>query len=222
MKTAKKPASAIREKLLETAIKIFAEKGYREATVAEICDAAGANVAAINYHFGDKETLYAESWLLSFNRSLSKYPPDGGISADAPAEERFRGRIYAIIKRFANPESYEFEIITKELAMPTGLLEKVIQESIEPIRQPVLLIIRELMGSQVSEERMRLCHMSIMAQCMNLIIHERRRKMLGEAGMKTVLPENLTIEDIAKHIVDFSLAGIKKIRSEAENTIIAG
>ena len=48
-----------RRQLLEAAGAVFAEAGYRDATVREICRRAHANIAAINYHFGDKEKLYA-------------------------------------------------------------------------------------------------------------------------------------------------------------------
>ena len=47
-----------REHLIAAATRIFAAKGYAAATTREICEAAGANVAAIHYYFGDKEGLY--------------------------------------------------------------------------------------------------------------------------------------------------------------------
>ena len=47
-----------RQKLIESAGQIFAEVGYNAATVRQITDRAGANIASINYHFGDKLQLY--------------------------------------------------------------------------------------------------------------------------------------------------------------------
>jgi len=48
------------KRLLEAAGEIFAEHGYRAATIHQICQRAGANIAAVNYHFSDKEQLYHE------------------------------------------------------------------------------------------------------------------------------------------------------------------
>jgi len=57
---------------------VFAEKGYREATVEDICSRAKSNIAAINYHFGSKEELYAQVWRRAFDEANEAYPPEGG------------------------------------------------------------------------------------------------------------------------------------------------
>ncbi len=49
------------KKLLSAACDVFVEMGFRDATVAEICRRAGANISAVNYHFGSKETLYQQA-----------------------------------------------------------------------------------------------------------------------------------------------------------------
>src|SRR4051812_38465331 len=47
-----------RERLLHTALKLFAEKGFSKTSTREIAQAAGANIASISYYFGDKAGLY--------------------------------------------------------------------------------------------------------------------------------------------------------------------
>src|SRR5205823_3421178 len=51
---------ATRVRVLTVASRLFAANGFEKVTVREICRAADANVAAVNYHFGDKLGLYRE------------------------------------------------------------------------------------------------------------------------------------------------------------------
>ena len=47
-----------RQRLLEAALEVFAEQGFQQASTRDICKRSGANVAAVNYHFGSKAELY--------------------------------------------------------------------------------------------------------------------------------------------------------------------
>jgi AcrR family transcriptional regulator len=51
-----------RERLLHAALRLFAEKGFAKTSTREIAQAAGANIAAISYYFGDKAGLYAATF----------------------------------------------------------------------------------------------------------------------------------------------------------------
>ncbi|HSO08870.1 MAG TPA: TetR family transcriptional regulator, partial [Desulfoprunum sp.] len=62
----RRKSGGTREKLLSAASDVFVDKGFRDATVAEICRRAGANISAVNYYFGSKEALYQEAWRHSF------------------------------------------------------------------------------------------------------------------------------------------------------------
>lgn len=48
----------IKTHLLTVAERLFAEKGYDAVSIRAVTQAAGVNVAAVNYHFGSKEELY--------------------------------------------------------------------------------------------------------------------------------------------------------------------
>jgi TetR/AcrR family transcriptional regulator, regulator of cefoperazone and chloramphenicol sensitivity len=204
-----------RRHLLEAACEIFGKKGFRAATIAEICQRARANTAAANYHFGSKETLYVESWRFAFEQSSKTYPPDGGVAPEAPVEDRLRGRILAIIKRIFDPQSHDLDIVHKEMANPTGLITSVIKDEKEPLFQGFAAIIRELLGEGATEQHVRLCLMSIHAQCFGPLMHERRYKM----GSTDALPPPLDSipEDektLCDHVTCFSLGGIRGIRDQ--------
>ena len=209
----RKDGEETRRRILEIAGDVFGEKGYRDATHSEICRRSGANTAAINYHFRSKENLYIEAWQTAFHDSLKAYPPDGGIVPDAPAEERFRGRISSIIRRVADPDNKSFAIIHREMVSPTGLLSEVMQESIAPVRKGMEDVIRELLGEKASLQQAGLCLMSVMAQCLHPMMRERRSRILKS----TALPSGFDPREMTEHITAFSLAGIREIRRRMES-----
>jgi len=49
-----------RDRLLDTAEELFAEKGFNSTSIREITAKSHSNIAAVNYHFGGKENLYSE------------------------------------------------------------------------------------------------------------------------------------------------------------------
>jgi TetR/AcrR family transcriptional regulator, regulator of cefoperazone and chloramphenicol sensitivity len=217
MKSARKQNGDTRERLLKSACEVFAKKGYRDATIADISRLARTNIAAVNYHFHNKKSLYIEAWRQAFHRSLEAYPADGGVGPDAPAEKRLYGRILSFMQRFADPNSHEFEIFHKEIVNPTGFLTEVMHKSIEPMQQESVSIVRKLLGGQASERQVLLCMRSIMTQCFDPKRWERNRRIHEKAGigaMENVM--NFTIEEIAEHVTRFSLAGIREIRCQVE------
>jgi len=206
-----------RANLLEAACKIFAEKGFRDATNADICERAGANIAAINYHFHDKGTLYAEAWRLGFQRFREKYPFDGGVSATAPAVQRLRGYISSLVRAILDPDDHVWEIVHKEMAYPTGLLAEVMTESITPIKKALFDIVRELLGEKASEQQVRMCEMSVMALCIHPLEIERHRRHLPDNALAFIPPLEASAEEMVNHVFRFSLAGIEQQRRRIEH-----
>ena len=214
MKIQRKGAAETPKSLLAAASDVFAEKGYRDATIAEICERARANIAAVNYHFGDKETLYREAWRHSFYESVNAHPPDGGVSEDAPPEEHLRGQVAALLCRIADEDNREFLIVQKELANPTGLLEEVMREEVRPLHEKMEALVRELLGLRASDMQVRFCAISIISQCINPMVAIKGRKENREG--KDGSPGVDDIEAYSNHVVKFSLAGIRAIREETE------
>jgi len=223
MKSSAKASGGTRGRVLESACEVFAEKGYRDATIADICERAKANIASVNYHFGDKESLYAAAWHDAFRASLATYPPDGGVPDDAPPAQRLRARILAILSRIADPHCREFAVVAREMGDPTGLLEEAIREAIDPLREAMSGIVRELLGPAADQARVGLCLTSIIGQCFHWLFTQWHLRHLPDSGrfggIPHVGPDN--VEQLADHITQFSLAGIRAMREQAEATAAA-
>jgi AcrR family transcriptional regulator len=61
------PSVQTKERILDTAERLFAEYGLQKVSTRDITQAANANICAINYYFGGKEELVFEV----FNRRLT-------------------------------------------------------------------------------------------------------------------------------------------------------
>jgi len=204
----RKDAQETRQRLLAAAAEVFAEKGFWESTHAEICEKAEANTAAVNYHFGSKENLYVEAWKHTFEESIKAHPPDGGVPPEAPVQERLHARILSLMQRIADPQTHDIDLVHKEMANPTGLLMKPLRKAIEPTEQAFRGIVRELLGPKASEQQVSLCQMSIMTQCFDPMMRSRFAKTMPRPR-----PPGLpcSVEELALHITQFSLAGIRGI-----------
>lgn len=215
MKLMRQGSARTRKRLLDAASQIFAEKGYREATIIEICERAGTNVAAVNYHFGNKETLYREAWRQSFCDSIKAHPPDGGVDRRAPVSSRLRGGIGAAVRRMTDKDNREFMIVLKEVANPTGLLQEVIRSEIAPLRENIESLIGEFFGRNGTKEQVRYCAISIVAQCIIPTLINMSEKQRDERTNHSWRIES--IEEYVNHVVNFSLAAMGAILNEEKN-----
>jgi TetR/AcrR family transcriptional regulator, regulator of cefoperazone and chloramphenicol sensitivity len=206
-------AMTTRDRVLQAAVLEFAAKGYHTTTVADICRRAEANIAAVNYHFGSKEELYQEAWRRAHEASLAACPADGGVPAAAPAEERLRGRLRALLQRALREDDPELRIMERELLNPTGLLDQVIHRTIEPLREAMGHLLRELLGERADEGTVHLCALSVIGPCMHVLHRPRRRPGAGRPPW--LRPEML--EPLTEHCTAFALAGIRDVRQRLES-----
>jgi len=202
-------ATDTRQALLGAACNLFSEKGFRGATVAEICGAAQANIAAVNYHFGSKAALYKEAWRQARRAALEAYPPEGGVSHDAPAEQRLGGHIRAMLQRATSENSLQFRMMRHEMANPTGLLKRVGRDTIDPFEEAVEGVVKELIGQDADDGTVRLCAMCVIGPCLHVMRRQRRRMRLGRSPWFG--PE--MCEEMVEGLATFALAGIEGVRA---------
>lgn len=200
-----------RRRLLEAASAVFAEEGFFAATVREICRRADANVAAINYHFGDKEQLYREVMRMGLREADARYPITreslGG--ADAPPEQRLRAFIATLMRRiFDQDQSATYgKLMAREIIEPTPAFDVLLEETVRPNAALLHETVSELLGPDASAEAVRHAASSVIGQC---LFYRHCLPMLTR-----VFPEQRfepdDIERLAGHITEFSLGGLRAI-----------
>ena len=149
-----------KERILEEACKVFAEKGYRDATHIEICSRAGANAAAVNYYFSSKEALYRAAFEHLTQLADLLHPLDGGLSPDTPPEQRLHALIRAHLNLVSDPERLGslYRIHMSEMFDSTGLLTEVMARRLVRDRQLTLGILGELLGPHAASAPFRAGH----------------------------------------------------------------
>jgi len=193
------------------ASEVFAQKDFTAATIADICKLAQTNLAAVNYHFRDKETLYREAWRYAYLKSAKAYPIDGGVPDDAPAEDRLRGIVKALILRITDENDKEFWIVSREMSNPTGLLEEVMETELKPLQARIESAVETLLGTSTSPERTLCCAMSILNQC-----HHPVLKRISDVDAKKSNRPSVDIPVFIDHVIRFSLGGIRAVAEASE------
>jgi AcrR family transcriptional regulator len=197
------------QRLLDAAGEIFAEYGYRAATVRQICEKAGANVAAVNYYYGDKEQLYQAVLRSVPNAHAVKYPSRSGLSAEASATEQLRAYVRSLLHRVFDPgrPGWHSKIIAREMIEPTRALDSLLEEVARPLHRELAGIVRSLLGATATDEDVRFCALSIMGQC---VYYHHARTVLTR-----LYPEQkYGAEDVARlvdHISEFSLTALREL-----------
>jgi AcrR family transcriptional regulator len=194
-------------RLLAAATEVFTEMGYRNATLRAICQRAGANNAAINYHFRDKEHLYLaviEQAITLMNEGSTPVRAD----PDATPEQRLRAFIYSLITdMLSDKPSWLMKLVARELAEPTVGLDLLLEKLVRPFNAELKDVVREVAGPGMSEDDVDDCATSIVAQCHHF---EHAQAAVFRMGRYTnYTPE--VIDHLADHITRFSLAGIRAL-----------
>jgi AcrR family transcriptional regulator len=204
-------SSETTQQILNAAGEVFAEKGFKQATVREICAKAGVNLAAVNYHFGDKERLYIAAVKNARNVLEANVPLPSHVDVVDP-EDALRVMIQTLARRILNREveSWQHGLLVREFMNPSRACEEIMQESIKPFMEKLQAVIRKLMPPDVPEHTIRQLGFSIVAQCAYYRLQERVVAMLTPAEEFEL---RFTPDTLADHITRFSIAAIRSYTS---------
>jgi TetR/AcrR family transcriptional regulator, regulator of cefoperazone and chloramphenicol sensitivity len=201
--------SATAEKLLEVAGEIFARKGM-SATVREICAAAGCSVAAINYHFGDKQRLYIRCVRLACEQKQALFPTPvvnalpAGTSPEAVAGRSalLREFLQAVLRRIAARSQYSWQdtLAWREMLHPTPEVEQEMANASHPDFDSLNRLLSAMLGAHDRLDWRQSLVNQILAQTMYFKIGSGMRRILGISTPHSEDPR-LAAEDICRSVM---------------------
>ena len=190
---------ATRTRLLDAALAVFSEKGFDKASVRDICQRAHANIAAINYHFGDKAQLYREvfeqlaSRLQSFAQALSHDEPRQALNTYyrqllSPLAEGERSMQVARLRA-----REEFE--------PTGLLPDMCATHLKPVHDRLVQFVCQQVGAAQADAHIDRLAFSLVGMG-TFYLHARP---VVEALKPQLLAGDNWLDDLANQLTDQGL-----------------
>jgi len=203
-----------RQHILEVATRLFAEKGFSDTTIREICHAAHANVAAVNYHFRSKKRLYDAAWRYAYQITSEARDLNAQHDEARSPQEVIRAFVQARVEdAFSDgPPRYFREILMKEHAEPTPALRDIVLEVLKPQAERLSRAIAEMLGLEPDDHQVRLCVFSLAAQLVVLNAYRRvaRRLFNGQP------PVQLDADAMVEHITRFSFGGVRATQEASQ------
>ncbi|SMF97098.1 transcriptional regulator, TetR family [Methylomagnum ishizawai] len=203
-----------RDRLLQAALETFGERGFRDATVRDICARAGVNPASVNYYFGGKEALYRSVLALAFQEGDRRYPQDLAFDTSLSQEERLGFFIRALLLRLTDDSllGSHGRLIAREIADPTPALDHIIDTILRPRIQNLREILPDLLGPGWRDPDIARCIFAIMGQC---LVYQHSRSLVDRLYPEVIgSPE--AIAETADFITRYTLAALRQLAAGSQ------
>ena len=137
-----------RNQLLMAALRLFSAQGFANTSVRDIAQAAGANVAAIRYYFGDKAGLYRATFFSSLD--CGHDDPATFNDPTLPLAQALHGLFTSFLQPLKLGEVFELQLRLqmREMIDPTGLWDEEINQRIRPHHEALVALLRRHLGPQ--------------------------------------------------------------------------
>lgn len=152
MKALRSDGQEARNRLLDAALVLFAEKGFAKTSTREIAQAAQANIASISYYFGDKDGLYRAVF------EDPRYNPEVGPALEDLKALDLRSTIDFLLQGIIEPlKTGEqarlcMKLHYREMLEPTGMWKREIERNIRPGHEALVNALNRHLGLKEADD----------------------------------------------------------------------
>jgi AcrR family transcriptional regulator len=158
-----------RERVLTIATDLFAQHGYRGATVRAICSAAGVNVASVNYHFRSKQDLYQAVFEAAFDERARPVIGQVDLVHDAGSwQQTLREWVLFMLRLMLRDTPQETRIrrlFAYERTSPSGACGLLFERFFQPVTASLERLLRMALPADAGEDEVRAWLISTLGQC---------------------------------------------------------
>lgn len=197
-----------RERLLLAALRLFSQQGYARTSVRAIAQEAGANVAAIAYHFGDKAALYTATFYepLGSSQEPIAYFSEPGIALETALQRYFESYLEPL--RHDDLMHQSLRLHMRELLDPTHVWPELIERECRTPHMALLRLLCQHLGVARADDDMHRLTFSIAALVMQMWT---QHDVLQAVAPRLTRPQALSAW--AQRLTGYALA---MVHSEAE------
>ena len=196
-----------RLRLINAAGDEFASSGYQAANVRKICEAAGANISAVKYHFGSKKDLYIAVWEVASAQMMKADPMPQLGDSDNPREDLRQLICWFMKLVLTKSESHPWagQLLAHETVSPTpGVLDVFVSRCAGPINDEMSRIIKAIVGRPLRGKTHKDLVFAVVALCVNA---KHCHEILTRLGHPP--PESKAgIVRMATVMADFAISGL--------------
>jgi TetR/AcrR family transcriptional regulator, regulator of cefoperazone and chloramphenicol sensitivity len=206
--------SGTREHLLETAGQVFSEKGFAGTTGKEICERSGANAAAVVYHFGGMEKLYAAVLQEARRRLAPSEALAAAVAHETDPKAKLTAFIGLLVQVLAGPASstWAMRLLSREMIAPSAIFDEMRNKEMRARAAILTSVVGELTGLPADDPAVARSCINIMAPFGILLLINPRR-MERTFPILSFGPES--VQDTTRHMVQFALGGLAAIARDA-------
>lgn len=199
MSNEKKKQNLSRKKLINSAISLFAEKGFDCTSTREICKHAGVNLSLIPYYFGSKEGLYIDIIESIFHYGLTFMQEElvkvATISSMSKSEqvELYRSILYKYAETLYsdNVPSNFVVLMIKEQASPHSKFSQAYFQKIDIIYRALRKVLASVLNKDITDKIVIFEVSSIIGQIISF-------KILDRATLPYLGQDSYNRQDIAR------------------------
>ena len=158
-----------RARLLHAALRLFAEKGFANTSTRELAAAAGVNIAAISYYFGDKAGLYRAAYTEPMGSCNDLIVCNVG---DVSLEQALRLMLTQIVEPMKLGDLVQLctRLHFREMVEPTGLWAEEIDNGIRPAQVALVLVLCQHLGLTDPDDDVHRLAFSIVGLAIHLFV----------------------------------------------------